>query len=226
MSPQSATTPITYAVAAPTVAFTSPPANATLSSATDISVSVIDAVGVQKVDIFIDGNLSATRTSPPYTYSWNVPATADGAHALLAVATNIAGKSGQATRSATVQNVPPPPPPIVTSYTGAVTSIAPTTSYGVQPVMISGQAKDRTTNQPVSNATLKIVLQVGGFKRTIALATDTAGAFTYTFVPQASDAGTYVVSVIHPDETTLPNQGQFTINRVNFNLSHYSLNAA
>jgi hypothetical protein len=150
----------------------------------------------------------------------------DGVHALLAVATNTANKTGQATRNVTVQNVPPPPPPVVTSYTGSVSSILPVTSYGVQPVVIVGQAKDRATNQPVPNATLKIVLQVGGFKRTISLATDAAGSFTYNFIPQTSDAGTYVVSVIHPDETTLSNQGQFTINRVNFNVSHYSLNAA
>jgi hypothetical protein len=71
-----------------------------------------------------------------------------------------------------------------------------------------------------------LVFQVRAFQRKITLATDASGTFAFNFVPQASDAGTYIVSAIHPDETTLPNQGQFTINRVSFNYSSYSLNAA
>ena len=96
----------------------------------------------------------------------------------------------------------------------------------MQNITITGRAKDRTTNQSVGNATLKIVLQVGGFQRKINIATDGSGNFTFNFVPQSTDAGTYIVSVIHPDETTLPNQGTFTINRLTLNPTRYTLNAA
>src|SRR5450755_3672837 len=224
--PKSAAVALAYAIAAPTVLFTSPAANATLSAPVDVGVSVVDALGITGIALTIDGSLVTTLPNAAATYRWDVTQIADGTHTLRAVATNTAGKSGEATRSVTVQNVPPPPLSIVTASTGEVTGIAPATSYGTQPVVITGRAKDRTTGQAVPNATLRLVLQVGAFQRKIALATDGAGGFTYSFVPQPSDAGTYTVSVIHPDETTQTNQGQFTINRVSFNYSSYTLNAA
>lgn len=225
-SPLSAAIQITYAIAAPTVVFTSPPANAVLSAVTDIAASAIDAAGISRVDYLLDGSPLASSSTPPYTYTWDVTTVADGSHTLTAIATNTAGRTGQATRTVIVQQVAPPPPPVLTSYTGVIDSITPATSYGVQPIVISGRAVDRASGQAVSNVTLRIVLAVAGFQRKINVATDGAGAFTFAFVPQPSDAGNYVVSVIHPDETTFPNQGQFTINRVTFTPTRYTLNAA
>jgi len=114
----------------------------------------------------------------------------------------------------------------VTPYTGSVLSISPTTSYGEQPITIDGQALERITSTPVPNALLTLVLQVNGFKRQISLTTDDSGAFSYRFAPYSTDAGMYVVSVIHPQETTLTPQGQFTINRLGVSPATYNLQAA
>lgn len=105
-------------------------------------------------------------------------------------------------------------------------SISPATSYGQQPISITGQALDRTANVPVPNALLTLVLQVNGFKRQISLTTDASGAFAYQFNPHSTDAGTYNVSVIHPQEITLPPLGSFTINRLGVSPSTYNLQAA
>ena len=75
----------------------------------------------------------------------------------------------------------------------------------------------------MANAPLRLVLQVSGFQRRIPRVSDNNGAFQFTFIPQDSDAGIYRVSVVHPDETALPDQGQFTINRIRFQYSQYRL---
>ena len=105
---------ITYAIAAPAVVITSPAASATLSSAADFNVSVIDAVGVQSVVLAIDGTTVATLSAAPYTYHWDVAQASNAVHTLSAVVTNLAGKTAQAARTVTVQKSPPPPPPVVT----------------------------------------------------------------------------------------------------------------
>ena len=221
----SAPVQITYTIAAPTVVITSPAANATLSSAADFNVSVVDAVGIQSVVLAIDGTTVATLSAAPYTYHWDVTQASNALHTLSAVVTNLAGKTAQDARTVTVQNAPPPPPPVVTRYTGEVAAISPPSSYGEQPIVISGRAKDRSTGASVPNAALRIVLQVAGFQRKINIGTDAAGNFSFSFVPQTTDAGTYVVSVIHPEETTLPNLGQFAINRLSFSPTTVNLSA-
>jgi large repetitive protein len=221
----SAPVQITYTIAAPTVVITSPAANATLSSAADFNVSVVDAVGIQSVVLAIDGTTVATLSTAPYTYHWDVTQASNALHTLSAVVTNLAGKTAQDARTVTVQNAPPPPPPVVTRYTGEVAAISPPSSYGEQPIVISGRAKDRSTGASVPNAALRIVLQVAGFQRKINIGTDAAGNFSFSFVPQTTDAGTYVVSVIHPEETTLPNLGRFAINRLSFSPTTVNLSA-
>lgn len=208
---------ITYTVAAPTVTITSPAEGATVAVSGAISIAVTDSTAISRVDLAIDGSTVSSLTSAPYSYTWDIAGVADGTHTLTATAVNQAGKSGQATRTVTVQKAPPPPPPIVTPYTGTLSSVTPTISYGEQAITIAGTARDRTTNQPVANAALKLILQVAGFQRSINLATDASGAYTYVFTPQASDAGTYELSVIHPQESTLSPLGQFTIDRLRFN---------
>lgn len=219
-SARSTSVTVNFQIAPPTVLFVSPAQDAILIDTATIQVNAIDASGIAEVALSVDGQLLVRLTGTPYQYTWDTTAVAEGTHVLAAVATAHSGKSTRVERSVTVRKTPEPLPP--TPYTGEVSAITPTVSYGPQSIQITGRAVDRS-NQAVPNATLRLVLQVGGFQRKMALASDSTGAFQYTFVPQDSDAGTYRVSVIHPDETTLPDQGQFTINRVRFNLSQYSL---
>lgn len=229
-SAQSAPIMLTYLAPAPSVQITSPPANSLISmdGPVTVSASVVDAIGVSSAVLRIDGQpVGASISAPPYTWTWTVDGTiTDGSHQIEITATNSVGRTGVATRTVTVQHQPPPPPPVVLAYGGEVQSITPSSSFGQVPIAISGRAVDNTTHEAVPNALLKIVLQMSGFQRRISVSTDQAGNFNYSFVPQSSDAGVYVVSIIHPDQTTLPNQGSFTINRLGLSPTQYTLQAA
>lgn len=112
---------------------------------------------------------------------------------------------------------------IDTAYYGEVASIAPVDSYGEQDVVISGRAIERRTTAALPSVPLRLVLRVNGFERRFDLFTDAAGEFRYAFKPQAGDAGVFKVSAIHPDLVERPEQGQFTINRVSFSPTQFTL---
>jgi hypothetical protein len=102
-----------------------------------------------------------------------------------------------------------------TPYYAEVSSIAPASSFGDQDVVIKGRTIDRATQQPLSNAALKLYLNVNGFERSFDVYSDASGNFSYAFKPSASDSGgVYKVSVVHPDFVERPAQGQFVINSV------------
>lgn len=220
---------VTYSAPSPNVVLVNPPEAATIEANSTVAVeaSIVDAVGVRSATLKIDGHpVGAALSQPPYAWSWNVDGSvADGEHAIEVTAINVVDKSAVATRTVTVARTPEIPP-VQTAYTGEVQSISPTSSYGDEPITIAGRAVDTATGALVPDALLKIVLRVNGFQRRISTSTNAAGTFSYRFVPQNSDAGVYVVSVIHPDQVDLPDQGQFTINRLGLSPSQYALRAA
>lgn len=111
-----------------------------------------------------------------------------------------------------------------TAYFGEVTSITPASSFGDVPVVITGRAIDRKTNLALANVPLKLVFRVNGFERKFDLFTDSAGLFSYSFKPTASDAGLFQVSVVHPEILDRPDQGQFIINQVVVSPTQITLN--
>jgi hypothetical protein len=217
---------ITYTAPAPTVVFVSPAANATLSDVNvTVEVSATDANGLTQVQLLADDQPLATLTSPPWRTTWDLSTVADGAHTLRAVATNTAGKTAQATQNVTRKKYLPPPP---LPYTVANVTVSPATSFGSTPIQIGGQVLTNPGGQPMANAALRMVLNVQGFERRLNIFGDANGQFAYTFVPQANDAGTYSVRVIHPEDSqyaSQPAQGSFTINRLSANYGQYTLNA-
>ncbi len=81
----------------PTASISSPLANATLSgSASAISVSASDNIGVTKVELYVDGSLAGTDTSAPYAFSLNTTVYSNGSHTLSAKAYDAAGNIGTA----------------------------------------------------------------------------------------------------------------------------------
>lgn len=102
-----------------------------------------------------------------------------------------------------------------TAYYGEVTEATPTSSYGNQDITIKGRALDRSTDQPMPNTRLKLVLNQQGFERVFSVVTDNTGHFSSVFSPTSTDSGLYKVSAVHPDVTDRPEQVTFTINRVN-----------
>ena len=90
-----------------------------------MSANASDDVGVAGVQFQVDGaNLGAEDTAPPYSVSWNTTATANGSHALTAVARDAAGNvataagvvvtvSNDTTAADRVDHEPPRPGPTV-----------------------------------------------------------------------------------------------------------------
>lgn len=127
-------TPITVTVSnavsnpdttAPTVSFTSPQNNATLSGALNLSASASDAQsGVASVQFQIDGSdLGLEDTASPFTLFWNSSGIPNGLHTLRAIATDNAGNSNTAQISVTVNNTgtsgSQSAPPFVNSFNPA-----------------------------------------------------------------------------------------------------------
>jgi hypothetical protein len=230
-SPLSNTIAVHFSVPGPTVVITSPAAGALLSNDVDASASAVDASGIARVDFFLDNGSTpvASVTTVPYTWHWAIASAADGDHTITVIATNTANKSATASVAVRVQKTPPPPTPVQTPYTGIVQSVTPASSYGQDPIVISGQALDRVTNTPVPHAPLAMTLRVNKFKRQINFTADASGNFAYSFVPHSSDAGTYDVFVLHPaevvnDQSTA--QKQFTIDRLTVSPTVYNVQAA
>src|SRR5262249_16969805 len=65
---------------APSIVITSPANGATVSRTFSVTVSVTDDVGVVRVELYVDGRLTSTSTSSPFTTSWNPRKAASGAH--------------------------------------------------------------------------------------------------------------------------------------------------
>lgn len=87
----------------PTVAITSPAANATVTGSVTVSASASDNVGVTRVEYYVNGALAATDTQSPYQFSWDAGSLASGNYTLSAKAYDAAGNVG--TSSSVVVNV-------------------------------------------------------------------------------------------------------------------------
>ena len=227
-SAASNTVSVTYNPGAPTVVFISPGEGATLSADTNIEVSALDTAGIAQVQIYAGDQLIGAPTTPPWSATWDLSNVTDGPYTLRALAASLSGRTAQASRSVTVQKAitPPaaPPPPYVTRNV----VITPALSFGDTPIQISGDIVSSDTAQPVPTAALRMILTVQGFERRLNLVGDAAGHFSYSFVPQSTDAGTYEVRIVHPDDAAYASEtaaGSFTINRLSVNYSQYKLNA-
>jgi hypothetical protein len=62
-----------------------------------------------------------------------------------------------------------------------------------QPVVITGQAIDNVTDNPMPNVPIKLGISVKGFDRYYTVTTNANGNFSYTFNPGANEAGSYSV---------------------------------
>ena len=85
--------------------------------------------------------------------------------------------------------------------------------YNDQPIVISGQARDRLTNLPVPNVPVKIGFATRGYKWFVTVTNDAAGHFTYTNFPTPGLAGSLTLWAAHPDIFDQLNQAQVAIYR-------------
>jgi len=113
---------------------------------------------------------------------------------------------------------------IDTSYYGEVTDIAPVVSMGGENIVISGRAVERSTEAPMADVPIRLVITLKGFERTYEIFTDQDGNFSHEFKPLSGEAGVYKVRAVHPDLTDKPVHGTFTINKLVVSPSKVNLN--
>jgi hypothetical protein len=100
--------PVTVTVAeAPTVKFTALKVGDSVSGTLDVTVTAADALGIARVEFFLDSNLKATSEASPYVWTWDTTAGSSGVHTLMAVAYNTAGISTTTSLAVTVDNQGP-----------------------------------------------------------------------------------------------------------------------
>jgi hypothetical protein len=75
------------------VTITSPATGTRVSTNTSVYVEATDNVGVTRVELYVDGALTSTSTSAPFTTKWNSRKAAAGTHGLLCKAYDRAGNS-------------------------------------------------------------------------------------------------------------------------------------
>jgi len=89
----------------PTASITNPVAGATVSGNVSVSVSASDNVGVTKVELYVDGTLSNSDTTSPYTFTWNTATASNGSHTLSTKAYDALNNAGTSTSvTVTVSN--------------------------------------------------------------------------------------------------------------------------
>lgn len=76
---------------APRVSISAPGDGQTVAGTVTVSVTASDDVGIERVELYIDGALLATDRSAPYSFDWPTAAYGEGAHSLMAMAYDAAG---------------------------------------------------------------------------------------------------------------------------------------
>jgi len=96
---------------APTASITSPANNAVVSGVVNVTATANDNVGVTRVEFSVDGSLAATKTTAPWTFSWNAASAATGPHTLAVVAYDAAGNQGGSAITVTIAPTADTTPP-------------------------------------------------------------------------------------------------------------------
>ncbi len=79
--------------APPSTSITSPANGASVSGTITVSANASDDCSVNRVEFFVDGNLTGTDASSPYSVNWNTTAVVNGPHSLTTTAFDNSGKS-------------------------------------------------------------------------------------------------------------------------------------
>jgi len=79
---------------APAAAIGSPANGATVSGLVTVNVTATDNVGVNRVELKVNGSTVAVDQAAPYQFSWDSAGTANGTATLVAVAYDLAGNAG------------------------------------------------------------------------------------------------------------------------------------
>lgn len=137
----------------PTVNVTAPTDGQTIMGVATITIDASDDVGVDRVELMINGNAEATLTTAPYQHTWMLAGLPNGNYAIRATAYDAAGNS-------TVDD------DTTVIVTGGVNDTTPPTVSFVTPTdgaMVSG-AVELTANATDDFGVAKVEYEVGGTK--------------------------------------------------------------
>jgi hypothetical protein len=177
----------------PTVSISTPAANATINygSTNTVSVSAPDATSsVSKVELLVNGALSATLTSSPYNFSWNTTGLAEGTYTLTAKAYDTFNNvSTSSATTVTIKDATAPTVSITAPANGA-TNLAGTVS-------VNANAADNSGGKGLS----KVEFYVDGALKS----TDTTSPYSYAWDTKTATDGSHTLSAKAFDNATVPN---------------------
>jgi chitinase len=190
-------------VTPPTVTLVTPANGATVSGIPAVTANASDNVAVTKVEFYLDGALLSAGNVPPYSYSWDTSAVANGPHTLSAKAYDAAGNVGLSAGSAvTVCN--DTVAPVITAFsmpsgasglTVAVSSFTATDNTGVTGFLITESSTPPAAGAAGWSATAPTSFTFGGYgsRSAYAWAKDAAG--------NVSAGRLSTVAITQPDTT-------------------------
>ncbi|MFY0575467.1 Ig-like domain-containing protein [Cystobacter fuscus] len=121
--------PILLDSAGPVLALTNPADGSFINGNITVTATATDPAGVARVELSIDGVLTVSDTTAPYTYDWDVSRVSDGQHTIRAVAFDGVGHGTSRTSTVTLAKALPPPPdtdgPVLTALALAGTPVVP-----------------------------------------------------------------------------------------------------
>lgn len=97
----------------PSVSITSPADGATLTGPVTIAVTAVDNVGVERVDLSINGTPAASASEFPYEFYWDTKNDPEGFYELTAIAFDAAGNAGLSTATIYLASPLDTQPPVV-----------------------------------------------------------------------------------------------------------------
>jgi hypothetical protein len=195
---------------APTISFSAPANNSTLTGIATVHVTAIDNVSVTKAELYIDGILEGTDSSSPYLFSLDTTKYSSGSHTLTAKAYDAALNIGQSVNLlVTVENDITPPTVALIAPVGGAT-------IGGNLVVTANASDDVGVTRV--DFYLNGVLRASGNTAPYGfnLDTSTLANGTYTFYAIANDAAGHVgesanVAVNLFNDTIAPSVSAFAI---------------
>jgi subtilisin family serine protease len=175
---------------APTAAITSPAASSSVSGTVAVAVNAADNVGVDRVELKVNGTVVGIDSASPYSFSWNTTGVANGMNTLVATAYDKAGNvTASNPVSVNVANVTTPPP--VKDTTPPVVSIDNPVAGSVSgTVNVSVKASDNS-----GAAGIKQTLYVDN----VQVDQGNGGALAYTWRTRRYSTGAHTVKAVAKD---------------------------
>jgi hypothetical protein len=153
-----------------------------VSGTVSVTANASDNVGVTRVDLEVDGVVTGSRTSAPYTFSWGASA---GSHKLQTVAYDAAGNKGTSA---------------ATTVTGG--STADTTPPAVaiaSPANGSVVTRNTVLNITATGTDNVGVVKVQFYVNNTLMATGTDAPYTYSWKVPAKNNASYTIKVVAYD---------------------------